>query len=87
MYLYDNVIFKHNENGNKYYKVSCLNLYSLFISSEYIFYFHYVYFLCFCTICSYIFLLFQASDWDKYAAEEYEMLVAEEGGNDAPEEM
>lgn len=35
----------------------------------------------------YIFSLFQASDWDKYAAEEYEMLVAEEGGNDAPEEM
>jgi len=34
-----------------------------------------------------IFVLFQASDWDKYAAEEYEMLVAEEGGNDAPEEM
>lgn len=32
-------------------------------------------------------LWFQASDWDKYAAEEYEMLVAEEGGNDAPEEM
>jgi len=31
--------------------------------------------------------MFQASDWDKYAAEEYEMLVAEEGGNDAPEEM
>ncbi|VVC40182.1 EF-Hand 1, calcium-binding site,EF-hand domain pair,EF-hand domain [Cinara cedri] len=29
----------------------------------------------------------EASDWDKYAAEEYEMLVAEEGGNDAPEEI
>lgn len=33
------------------------------------------------------FSLFQMSDWDKYAAEEYEMLVAEESGNDAPEEM
>lgn len=32
-------------------------------------------------------LFCQMSDWDKYAAEEYEMLVAEEGGNDAPEEM
>ncbi|XP_015365547.1 PREDICTED: serine/threonine-protein phosphatase 2A regulatory subunit B'' subunit alpha isoform X3 [Diuraphis noxia] len=30
---------------------------------------------------------YKASDWDKYAAEEYEMLVAEEGGNDAPEEI
>ncbi|XP_025418431.1 uncharacterized protein LOC112689118 isoform X2 [Sipha flava] len=29
----------------------------------------------------------EASDWDKYAAEEYEMLVAEEGGNDVPEEI
>ncbi|XP_050538247.1 serine/threonine-protein phosphatase 2A regulatory subunit B'' subunit beta isoform X2 [Daktulosphaira vitifoliae] len=29
----------------------------------------------------------ELSDWDKYAAEEYEMLVAEESGNDAPEEI
>ncbi|XP_050421752.1 serine/threonine-protein phosphatase 2A regulatory subunit B'' subunit alpha-like isoform X2 [Adelges cooleyi] len=29
----------------------------------------------------------EMSDWDKYAAEEYEMLVAEESGNDAPEEI
>lgn len=62
--------------------IVCLNHRSVsFIFIMYIFFFVY------CTICSYIFLLFQASDWDKYAAEEYEMLVAEEGGNDAPEEM
>lgn len=53
------------------------------VSLIFIMYIFYVY----RSICSYIFLLFQASDWDKYAAEEYEMLVAEEGGNDAPEEM
>lgn len=27
-------------------------------------------------------ILFQMSDWDRYAAEEYELLVAEESGND-----
>nr|CAD7401243.1 unnamed protein product [Timema cristinae] len=27
------------------------------------------------------------SDWDRYAAEEYELLVAEEGGNDQQEDM
>lgn len=26
--------------------------------------------------------LLQLSDWDRYAAEEYELLVAEEGGNE-----
>ena len=33
------------------------------------------------------FLYCQMSDWDRYAAEEYELLVAEEGGNDNQEEM
>ena len=34
-----------------------------------------------------MFLLFQLSDWDRYAAEEYELLVAEEGGQDPQEEL
>ena len=29
----------------------------------------------------------EVSDWDRYAAEEYELLVAEEGGGDQGEEM
>lgn len=29
----------------------------------------------------------QLSDWDRYAAEEYELLVAEEGGNDDPNSL
>ncbi len=29
----------------------------------------------------------QVSDWDRYAAEEYELLVAEEGGPDHNEDM
>jgi len=30
--------------------------------------------------------LFQMSDWDRYAAEEYELLVAEEGAQDHQDE-
>ena len=29
----------------------------------------------------------QMSDWDRYAAEEYELLVAEEGGNDQQDSL
>ncbi|KAJ8950079.1 hypothetical protein NQ318_017804 [Aromia moschata] len=29
----------------------------------------------------------EMSDWDRYAAEEYELLVAEEGGNDQPDSL
>lgn len=29
----------------------------------------------------------QISDWDRYAAEEYELLVAEEGGPDHSDDM
>lgn len=29
----------------------------------------------------------QVSDWDRYAAEEYELLVAEEGGADHQDDM
>ena len=32
-------------------------------------------------------ILLQASDWDKYAAEEYELLVAEEGGAENHDDM
>ena len=32
-------------------------------------------------------LHWQVSDWDRYAAEEYELLVAEEGGPDHNEDM
>lgn len=32
-------------------------------------------------------IMFQMSDWDRYAAEEYELLVAEEGGNDQQDSM
>lgn len=31
--------------------------------------------------------IFQMSDWDRYAAEEYELLVAEEGGNDQADSL
>lgn len=31
--------------------------------------------------------ILQLSDWDRYAAEEYELLVAEEGGNDDPNSL
>jgi len=30
--------------------------------------------------------IIQLSDWDRYAAEEYELLVAEEGANDHQDE-
>lgn len=39
----------------------------------------------FYNVCLYF--LKQMSDWDRYAAEEYELLVAEEGGNDNQEEL
>lgn len=29
----------------------------------------------------------QMSEWDRFAAEEYELLVAEEGGSDAQDQM
>jgi serine/threonine-protein phosphatase 2A regulatory subunit B'' len=32
-------------------------------------------------------LYLQMSDWDRYAAEEYELLVAEEGANDNQDEV
>lgn len=32
-------------------------------------------------------LLLQLSDWDRFAAEEYELLVAEESGNEQQEQM
>jgi serine/threonine-protein phosphatase 2A regulatory subunit B'' len=32
-------------------------------------------------------VLLQLSDWDRFAAEEYELLVAEESGNEQHEEM
>lgn len=32
-------------------------------------------------------LYFKLSDWDRYAAEEYELLVAEEGGNEQQDEL
>ena len=32
-------------------------------------------------------LFAQISDWDRYAAEEYELLVAEEGGPDHGDDM
>lgn len=32
-------------------------------------------------------IFFQMSDWDRYAAEEYELLVAEEGGNDQQDSL
>lgn len=32
-------------------------------------------------------LCLQLSDWDRYAAEEYELLVAEEGGQDPQEDL
>ena len=30
---------------------------------------------------------FQLSDWDRFAAEEYELLVAEEGNNEPMDDM
>lgn len=33
------------------------------------------------------FLSLQMSEWDRFAAEEYELLVAEEGGSDAQDQM
>lgn len=32
-------------------------------------------------------LSLQMSEWDRFAAEEYELLVAEEGGSDAQDQM
>ena len=37
-------------------------------------------------IHTYFFKL-QLSDWDRFAAEEYELLVAEESGNEQQEQM
>lgn len=36
---------------------------------------------------SFGFYFFQISDWDRYAAVEYELLVAEEGGGDSQDDM
>lgn len=35
----------------------------------------------------YILFLLQLSDWDRFAAEEYELLVAEESGNEQSEQV
>jgi len=34
-----------------------------------------------------IYFILQLSDWDRFAAEEYELLVAEENGNEQQEQM